>query len=77
MLSITVLVFAITFSPKALHQDDDKFSGDILKYPAELNSIVNKDLPKEDEEFIKKFTLFWASDTINEEHKKISSKYQT
>ena len=69
-LSITVLVFAITYSPKAFHQDDDKFSGDILKYPAELNSIVNKDLSKEDENFIKKFTLFWASDTINEEHKK-------
>lgn len=69
-LSITVLVFTITFSPKAFHQDEGKFSGDILKYPAELNSIVNKDLPKEDEEFIKKFTIFWASDTINEEHKK-------
>lgn len=70
LVSITVLVFVVTFSPKAFHQDNDKFSGDILKFPAELNSIVNKDLPKEDEAFIKKFTLFWATDTINEEHKK-------
>lgn len=69
-LSIIVLVFAITFSPKAFHQDEGKFSGDILKFPEELNTIVNKDLPDEDEEFIKKFTKFWVTDTISEDNKK-------
>lgn len=69
-LSISVLVFAISFSPKAFNQDEDKFSGEILKFPEELSTIVNKNLPKEDEEFLKNFTKFWVTDTISEDNKK-------
>ncbi|MGE0078728.1 MAG: hypothetical protein AB7S48_12785 [Bacteroidales bacterium] len=70
LFAITTFVTIFSLTPKAFFQDENKFSGDILIYPAELNSIVNKDLSKEDEEFIKKFTTFWASDTISEENKK-------
>ncbi len=69
-LSVATLIMAFTLSPKAFHQDENKFSGDILKYPAELSDFVKKDLPKEDEEFLKRFTAFWLTDTIPEPQKK-------
>lgn len=70
LLTIAVLLLFFTPSPKAFMQDENKFSGDILKFPEELSSIVSKNLSKDDEAFIQGFTAFWITDSVSEENKK-------
>jgi hypothetical protein len=50
--------------------EDDKFSGDVLLFPAELNSLINDNVKDKNEDFLKGFSPFWLSDTIDVESKK-------
>lgn len=51
---------------------DDKFSGDINKFPVELNDILKQDITKENELLLKDFTKFWTIDSVlNDDQKKL------
>jgi len=72
-----VIVFAFIFISTlaikvivAYSDSEDKFSGDINKYPTELNDLLKQDITKENELLIKDFTKFWTIDSVlNDEQK--------
>ncbi len=54
----------------AYSSSEDKFSGDIQKFPAELSNILRQDITLENENLIKDFTKFWTVDSVlNDEQK--------
>lgn len=66
---ILLFVFIITSSLAikvivAYSDSEDKFSGDINKYPTELNDVLKHDITKENEQLIKDFTKFWTVDSV-------------
>ncbi|NVO11985.1 MAG: hypothetical protein HXX16_18650 [Bacteroidales bacterium] len=48
----------------AFSRDEGKFSGDIQKFPIELNNILKQDITKENELLLKDFTKFWTVDSV-------------
>ncbi len=48
----------------AYTKNEEKFSGDIQKFPIELNNILKQDITKENELLIKDFIKFWTVDSV-------------
>ncbi|RPH33711.1 MAG: hypothetical protein EHM93_03495 [Bacteroidales bacterium] len=48
----------------AYSDSEDKFSGDIQKFPTELNDILKKDSNPVKEQLLKDFTKFWTVDSV-------------
>lgn len=68
VLSILSVISIKTIS--AYSSNDEKFSGDIQKFPSELNNILRQDITLENENLIKDFTKFWTIDSVlNDEQK--------
>ncbi len=53
----------------ALAQENQKFSGDTAKFAIELNALLRSELSDRDQAFLKRFELFWATDSIPVESK--------
>ncbi len=66
---IFILLIMLTLTVGGLYalllRDDQKFSGPAALFPAELNSLISSDTKKNEEAFLKKFTAFWLSDSID------------
>ena len=56
----------------AYSDSEDKFSGDIQKYPTELYDILKQDISKENDQLIKDFTKFWTVDSVLNDEQKTS-----
>ncbi len=69
--SILVLISLVTINTIIAYSDnEDKFSGDIQKFPTELNDILKQDISSENELLLKDFTKFWTVDSVlNDEQK--------
>ncbi len=65
IICITAINTLIAFS-----KDEDKFSGDIQKFPTELNDILKQDISPENELLLKDFTKFWTVDSVLNEDQK-------
>ncbi|HDP75970.1 MAG TPA: hypothetical protein ENN49_08890 [Bacteroidales bacterium] len=70
LITILLLVpFALSLLyANYLHQGK-KFSGQVLLFPAELNSLVSDKVKEQEEFFLKGFPVFWLSDTIETSQK--------
>ncbi|HPA67239.1 MAG: hypothetical protein KBB29_10185 [Bacteroidales bacterium] len=63
-----ILLALLSLRINALHQDEGKFSGNPLLFPTEVKTII-PDLGKDDEAYLKAFSIFWLSDSIPEDQK--------
>jgi hypothetical protein len=63
-----ILLVLLSLRINALHQDEGKFSGNPLLFPTELKIII-PEMSKEDETYLKAFSIFWLSDSIQEGQK--------
>lgn len=48
----------------AYSSSEDKFSGDIQKFPTELSNLLRRDITTENENILKDFTKFWTVDSV-------------
>lgn len=64
VIGLVIISFALVKTIIAYSDSEDKFSGDIHKFPTELNDILRQDITKENELLLKDFTKFWTVDSI-------------
>lgn len=71
LTSIVALISVTTINTIIAYTDnEDKFSGDIQKFPSELNNILRKDISTDNELLLRDFTKFWTVDSVlNDEQK--------
>lgn len=64
LIAFIALSLITVKSINAYSDSEDKFSGDIQKFPAELNNILRQDITIDNENLIKDFTKFWTVDSV-------------
>lgn len=66
IIGIILLVLCISIAKTLIgfSENEDKFSGDINKFPVELNNIMKQDISDENELLLKDFTKFWTIDSV-------------
>jgi hypothetical protein len=70
-IGLVIISIATIKSIIAFSSNQDKFSGDIQKFPTELNDLLKQDISKENDQLLKDFTKFWTVDSVlNDEQKK-------
>ncbi|MHC1704242.1 MAG: hypothetical protein AB9846_10070 [Tenuifilaceae bacterium] len=73
-IAISFILFVLSFSlVKTLigfSESEDKFSGDINKFPVELNDILKQNISPENDLLIKEFTKFWTIDSVLKDDQK-------
>lgn len=64
-LFFLAISFAFSLLYAVLSHQEKKFSGQTSLFPAELTSLVSDEAKQNDEAFLKGFTPFWLSDSID------------
>lgn len=69
LIAMLCIAFTVGLLYAILSGQDKKFSGQVPLFPAELSSLLSDDAQKKEELFLKGFTRFWLSDTIEQTQK--------
>lgn len=72
IICIVLMIISIAAAKTitAYSNSEEKFSGDIQKYPTELYDILKQDISKENEQLLKDFTKFWTVDSVLSDEQK-------
>ena len=72
LISIVLIIISLALVNTiiAYSTSEDKFSGDIQKFPTELNNFLKQDISNENDLLLKDFTKLWTIDSVlNDEQK--------